>query len=209
MHWIVFASLTSVLLAFCSAAPPVSLVSNSLLDSNGVFFVSFDGVVNVNSFQLTGVLAHGNFQFAAWYTSSRAAILARRQLPSGSWSTLQLPHNLSTNDSHNVIALGISPSDGKIHVALDCHSTQVFYTVSEANLASSGVSWVASRFGTITTTIGNLNVGTSVDPISNVPYFPSEYFPSGSSLIHNSWSLQTTSCSLSIDLGFQEMVPPN
>jgi len=43
---------------------------------------------------------------------------------------------------------------------LDCHSTQVFYTSSEAGLATSGASWVASRFGSITNTIGNLDVGT-------------------------------------------------
>lgn len=88
------------------------------------------------------------------------AILGRRTLPSGAWSTLQLPHNLSASDSHNVISLGVSPADGKIHVALDCHSTQVFYTSSEANLATSGNSWVASRFATITTTLGTLNIGT-------------------------------------------------
>ncbi|KXN87063.1 hypothetical protein AN958_09326 [Leucoagaricus sp. SymC.cos] len=162
MLWFLLIPLGSILFAFCASAPTVTQISNSLLDSNGVFFVSFDGVVNVNSFQISAVLTFGSFQYAAWYTSSRAAILARRQLPSGSWSTLQLPHNLSTNDSHNVITLGISPADGRVHVALDCHSTEIFYTVSEANLATSGASWTASRFGTITNTIGNLNVGTVV-----------------------------------------------
>ncbi|PFH47438.1 hypothetical protein AMATHDRAFT_181999 [Amanita thiersii Skay4041] len=156
------ASFLSILLSFSRAAPTVSLLSNTVLDSNGIFFVSFDGVVNVNSFQLSGVLTFSNWQYAGWYTSSRTAILARRQLPSGSWTTFQLPHQLSTNDSHNVIALGVSPEDGKIHVALDCHSTQVFYTSSEAGLATSGASWVASRFGPITNTIGNLNVGSTV-----------------------------------------------
>ncbi|KAF9481139.1 hypothetical protein BDN70DRAFT_876764 [Pholiota conissans] len=90
------------------------------------------------------------------------AMLARRQLPSGAWISLQLPHKLSTSDSHNVIALGVSPADGKIHVALDCHSTQVYYTSSEAGLATSGASWDASRFGAITNTIGNLNVGSTI-----------------------------------------------
>lgn len=143
----------------CRAAPSVSLVSNTQLDPNGIFFVSYDGVVNVNSFQLSGVLTYGSYQYAAWYTSSKAAVLARRQLPSGAWSTLQLPHTLSTSDSHNVIALGVSPSDGKIHVALDCHSTPLYYTSSEAGLATSGASWVASRFGAITNTLGTLNIG--------------------------------------------------
>ncbi|KAF7305153.1 hypothetical protein MKEN_01230500 [Mycena kentingensis (nom. inval.)] len=150
------------LLGSVYAAPSISVISNTVLDNQGVYFVSFDGVVNSNSFQESAAIAFGNFQYAAWYTSSRAAVLARRTLPSGAWSTLQLPHNLFTNDSHNVISLGISPLDGVIHVAMDCHSTQMFYTKSEAGLATSGASWVASRFGAITTTLGNLNVGTTV-----------------------------------------------
>ncbi|RDB14879.1 hypothetical protein Hypma_016361 [Hypsizygus marmoreus] len=160
---LLFLSLTVFLvITLCAAAPKVTLTTNSLLDANGVFFVSYDGVVNVNSFQLSGVLTYSNYQFAAWYTSSRTAVLARRQLPSGAWSTLQLPHTLSTSDSHNVIALGVSPADGKIHVAMDCHSSTPYYTSSEAGLATSGASWVASRFAAITTTLGGLNIGTTV-----------------------------------------------
>lgn len=156
---VLLASLASFLFSLCLAAPKVSLVSNTQLDGSGVFFISFDGVVNVNSFQLSGVLTYSGWQFAAWYTSSRTAVLARRQLPSGAWSTLQLPHTLSTNDSHNVIALGVSPADGKIHVAMDCHSTPLFYTSSEAGLATSGASWTASRFGAITNTLAGLTIG--------------------------------------------------
>lgn len=153
-------SLASFFVSLCGAAPKVSLVSNTVLDANGVFFISYDGVVNVNSFQLSGVLTYSGYQFAAWYTSSKAAVIARRQLPSGSWSTLQLPHTLSTSDSHNVIALGVSPADGKIHVAMDCHSSTLYYTSSEAGLATSGASWVASRFVAITTTLAGFSVGT-------------------------------------------------
>ncbi|KAF5377974.1 hypothetical protein D9615_006668 [Tricholomella constricta] len=161
--------LASFLVSFCLAAPRVTLTSNSLLDANGVFFVSYDGVVNVNSFQLSGVLTYSNYQFAAWYTSSRAAVLARRQLPSGAWSTLQLPHTLSASDSHNVIALGVSPAEGKIHVAMDCHSSTLYYTSSEAGLATSGASWVASRFAGITTTLAGLNIGTHVAILCSRP----------------------------------------
>ncbi|KAF8895985.1 hypothetical protein BD779DRAFT_554756 [Infundibulicybe gibba] len=162
---LLFTTLAGVLLALIGhsrAAPSVSLISNTQLDANGIFFVLFDGVVNVNSFQLSGVLTFSNWQFVGWYTSTGAPVLGRRQLPSGAWSTLQLPHKLSTNDSHNVIAIGVSPADGKIHIAMDCHSTQVFYTSSEAGLATNGATWVASRFGPITNTIGNLNVGSVI-----------------------------------------------
>lgn len=132
----------------CSgAAPTVSVVSNTLLDPKGIFFVSFDGVVNVNSFQLSAVLAFQSFQYAAWYTSTGMAILGRRTLPSGAWSTLQLPHNISTSDSHNVISLGVSPQDGKIHVALDCHSTQVLRCLfSEMAFINHSVAGVLYQF---------------------------------------------------------------
>jgi len=163
MQLVLIASfVVGLLLAASRAAPSVSVISDTQLDAKGIFFVSYDGVVNVNSFQLSGVLTHSNYQYAAWYTSTKYAILGRRQLPSGGWSTLQLPHQLSTSDSHNVIALGISPSDGKVHVALDCHSTKLYYTSSEAGLATSGASWTASRFGSITNTLGNLNIGRLV-----------------------------------------------
>lgn len=152
-----------LLWAFVSlGAPTVTLLGNSLLDSNGIYFISYDGLVNVNSFQLSGVLTYGDYQYAGWYTSTRYAILARRTLPSGSWSTFQLPHQLSTNDSHNVIVLGVSPADGKIHVALDCHSTQIYYTSSVPGLATNGDTWAASQFGNITNTIGTLSVGSTV-----------------------------------------------
>ncbi|KAJ6488485.1 hypothetical protein C8R47DRAFT_1125686 [Mycena vitilis] len=157
-----FLASVSLLASFCAAAPSVSLVSNTQLDAKGIYFVSYDGLVNSDSFSLSGVLTYQSFQYAAWYTSTGIAVLGRRTLPSGAWSTLQLPHNLSTIDSHNDISLGVSPADGKIHVALDCHSTQLFYTSSEANLATSGNSWVASRFSTITNTLGNLNIGTVI-----------------------------------------------
>ncbi|KAG6812308.1 hypothetical protein H0H92_003481 [Tricholoma furcatifolium] len=154
--------LIASLISFCFGAPSVTLTSNSLLDPNGIFFVSYDGVVNVNSFQISAVVTYANYQYAAWWTSTRAVVLARRTLPSGSWSTLQLPHNLSTDDSHNVVVLGVSPADGVIHVAMDCHSTPLYYTSSEPGLASSGASWDASRFGAINTTLGTLDIGTTI-----------------------------------------------
>lgn len=141
------------------AGPSVTLISNSQLDASGIYFESYDGLVNVDSFQLSGVLTYSDWQYVGWYTSSRYATVARRNLPSGSWETLQLPHKLSVNDSHNVIVLGVSPADGKIHVAMDCHSTQLYYTSSEAGLATSGANWTADSFGSVTSSLGNLTIG--------------------------------------------------
>jgi hypothetical protein len=100
-------------------APTVTSQSSTQLDPQGIFFISYDGLVNVEAFQQSGVVTYGGYQYAGWYTSTRYAIIARRQLPSGSWSTLQLPHQLSVDDSHNVVSIGISPSDGRIHIAMD------------------------------------------------------------------------------------------
>lgn len=157
-----------LLLLFCllfatsCAAPGVSVLSNTLLSSSGIYFVSYDGLVNVNSFQLSGLLTYEGYQYAGWYTSNRSVILGRRTTSGGSWQTLALPHTLTTNDSHNVVVLGVSPADGVIHVAMDCHSSAVYYTKTSSGVAGSSVSWTTNLFGTITNTIGSLNVGSTV-----------------------------------------------
>ncbi|KAF8315165.1 hypothetical protein DL93DRAFT_2057493 [Clavulina sp. PMI_390] len=153
----------SFLVLFVRSAPSISQIDNLTLDSSGIFFISYDGVVNANSFQQNAVITYDGYEYAGWYTSTGYAILARRSLTSTSWSTLQLPHQLSTSDSHNVISIGISPADGVIHVALDMHSTVLYYTASESGLATNPTrTWVASRFGTITNTLGTLSVGSQI-----------------------------------------------
>ncbi|CAE6355498.1 unnamed protein product [Rhizoctonia solani] len=156
----VWALLALVVPYLVVAAPTVTRQSSTQLDAQGIFFVSYDGLVNVESFQQSGVVTYNGYQYAGWYTSTRYAILARRQLPSGSWSTLQLPHQLSVNDSHNVIAIGISPSDGRIHIAMDTHSTVLYYVKSVANLAGSpgSFAWTVSQFGAVQTTLDGASV---------------------------------------------------
>ncbi|KAF8687630.1 BNR repeat-containing family member, partial [Rhizoctonia solani] len=159
--WVgVWALLALVVPYLVVAAPTVTRQSSTQLDAQGIFFVSYDGLVNVESFQQSGVVTYNGYQYAGWYTSTRYAILARRQLPSGSWSTLQLPHQLSVNDSHNVIAIGISPSDGRIHIAMDTHSTVLYYVKSVTNLAGSpgSFAWTVSQFGAVQTTLDGASV---------------------------------------------------
>lgn len=156
----IWALLALVFSCLVAAAPTVTRQSSTQLDAQGIYFVSYDGLVNVESFQQSGVVTYNGYQYAGWYTSTRYAILARRQLPSGSWSTLQLPHQLSVNDSHNVISIGISPSDGRIHIAMDTHSTVIYYVKSVANLAGSPASfaWTVSQFGSVQNTLDGLSI---------------------------------------------------
>src|SRR5678815_2145595 len=77
--------------ATAEAAPRVVKLADTQLDPTALFFVSFEGLVNNASYQQSAILSHAGFQYAAWYTASRAAVVARRKLPAGTWETAVLP----------------------------------------------------------------------------------------------------------------------
>lgn len=142
-----------------SGAPAVHRLRDTRLDPQALYFVSFDGLVNNGSFQQSGILSYKGYQYAAWYTADRSAVIARRKLPDGAWQRLTLPHKLTINDSHNVISLGISPADDRIHAAMDTHGNPVFYTKSEPGLAAGrGQAWQAGRFGPIQRTLDGVDL---------------------------------------------------
>ncbi|HUQ60867.1 BNR repeat-containing protein [Lentzea sp.] len=146
-----------------NAEPRVSLVSDTLLDASALYFVSYDGLVNNNSFQQDAILTYQGRQYAAWYTATREAVIARRTVGGTRWENVVLPHRLSTDDSHNVISLGISPQDNTIHVALDTHNTRLFYLRSVPGLAVSQ-RWDAAAFGSVTRTLGTVELGAMTYP---------------------------------------------
>ncbi|WP_367128545.1 BNR repeat-containing protein [Saccharothrix sp. HUAS TT1] len=142
-------------------APRVTLVSDTELDASALFFVSYDGVVNNNFFQQDALLTHAGLQYATWYTASRHAVVARRPLD-GPWEHVPLPHRLRADDSHNVISLGISPTDGALHVAMDTHDNRIFYTRSAPDVATRP--WTPSVFGEVRRTLGGLDLGDITYP---------------------------------------------
>jgi hypothetical protein len=149
-----------------AAAPEVIVLRNTQLDPAALYFVSFDGLVNNASYQQSAILSFAGYQYAAWYTASRDAVVARRRLPTGTWENAVLPHRLSTNDSHNSISLGISPADGRLHIAMDTHDSTVFYVKSEAGLVSSPASrtWSPARFGAVQRTLDGVELGAITYP---------------------------------------------
>ncbi|MFJ8958447.1 BNR repeat-containing protein [Lentzea sp. NPDC102401] len=147
-----------------AAAPAVSLVRDTLLDPSALYFVSYDGVVNNNSFQQDAILTYQGRQYATWYTASREAVVARRTVGGTRWETVVLPHKLSVDDSHNVISLGISPQDNAIHVALDTHNTRLFYFRSQPGLATGTQQWNAAAFGSVQRTLGSVELGAMTYP---------------------------------------------
>jgi hypothetical protein len=135
--------------------PSVTRTGTTTLDSQAIYFVSYDGLVNNNSFQKNGLLTYKGYQYAAWYTSTRNAVIARRGLGAGTWSKVTLSHQLKTDDSHNVISMGVSKADGRLHICMDSHSDGYFYVKSVAGLMDNPgtLSWTASIFGSVQTSL--------------------------------------------------------
>jgi hypothetical protein len=151
---------TEVAVAAPAAQPAVTFLRDTQLDPTALYFVSYDGLVNNESFQQDAILTYNGYQYTTWYTADRSAVVARRTLPAGAWQKVVLPHRLSTNDSHNVISLGISPRDGRLHVAMDTHNTPVFYVKSVPGLVSSPpASWSLASFGAVQRNLDGVDLG--------------------------------------------------
>jgi len=142
--------------------PSVTQTGNTTLDSQAVFFVSYDGLVNNNSFQKNALLTYKGYQYAVWYTADKNAVVARRVLGASTWSTVQVGHTLKASDSHNVISMGVSKTDGRLHLNMDSHSDGFTYVKSVAGLMDnpSGLSWTAARFGSPQSTLDGLALTT-------------------------------------------------
>ncbi|WP_145876935.1 BNR repeat-containing protein [Streptomyces sp. BK340] len=144
--------------AAAAPGPSVTKKGTTRLDGRAVYFVSYDGLVNNNSFQKNGLLTYQGHQYAAWYTSTRNAVVARRVLGGSTWSAVTLSHTLKSDDSHNVISMGVSRTDGRLHLVMDSHSDGFFYVKSVAGLLDDPAStlWASSVFGAVRTTLDGL-----------------------------------------------------
>ncbi|CAL9599182.1 hypothetical protein SUDANB58_05400 [Streptomyces sp. enrichment culture] len=138
--------------------PSVTRAGTTTLDDRAIYFVSYDGLVNNNSFQKNGLLTYKGHQYAVWYTADRNAVVGRRALGTGAWQTVKVGHTLRYDDSHNVISMGVSKLDGRLHLNMDSHSDGFTYVKSVAGLVDdpSGHSWTASRFGPPRSTLDGL-----------------------------------------------------
>ncbi|MET7573701.1 BNR repeat-containing protein [Streptomyces sp. NPDC005492] len=144
------------------AAPTLTLLDRTQLDATAVYFVSYDGLVNNNSFQKNGLLTYKGHQYAAWYTATRNAVVARRALGATTWSRITLAHTLKSDDSHNVISMGVSRVDGRLHLNMDSHSDGFFYVKSIAGLLDNPAStaWTSAAFGAAQTTLDGVALTT-------------------------------------------------
>ncbi|QIJ66113.1 BNR repeat-containing protein [Streptomyces sp. JB150] len=138
--------------------PSVTPAGTTTLDHQAIYFVSYDGLVNNNSFQKNGLLTYQGHQYAAWYTADRNAVVGRRALGASTWQTVRAGHTLRYDDSHNVISLGVSKRDGRLHLNMDSHSDGFTYVKSVAGLMDdpAGLGWSAGLFGPPQSTLDGL-----------------------------------------------------
>ncbi|MFJ6838297.1 BNR repeat-containing protein [Streptomyces sp. NPDC091209] len=155
-------ALTAQTARAATPGPSVAQSGTTQLDAQALYFVSYDGLVNNNSFQKNGLLTYGGYQYAAWYTSDRSAVVARRALGATTWSKITLGHKLKSDDSHNVISLGVSRADGRLHLNMDSHSDGFFYVKSVAGLLDNAAStaWTSAVLGSVQTSLDGLALTT-------------------------------------------------
>ncbi len=109
--------------------------------------------INNNSFETAAITTLNGYQYTAFWRNvsnqGRVAV-ARRPVGSSTWETLTLSTAFvnGANDAHNVISLGLNPTDGTIHLAYDMHGHTLRYRVSNQNLLAnpSSVTWSPSLF---------------------------------------------------------------
>jgi hypothetical protein len=142
--------------------PPTAVrVSDEILDVQAHARVTYEGSVNIASFQQDGLLTFGEYQYTAWYRADGRAVVGRRALPSGDWSSIELGGFLAYNDSHNTISMAVSPSDGRLHLALGTHGGAQLYIRSAPGLANGDLPWSSLSFEPLRQTIPFSNGGSS------------------------------------------------
>jgi hypothetical protein len=108
------------------------------------------------------LVSYQDWQFAGWYGPDNSVQLARKD-PSGTWTTITLPISLRVDDSHNCIALAVSPQDGRLHVVAGQHNDPMFYTRSYEGFLTDGP-WDADVFEPVTDTLAGVAVGQLTYP---------------------------------------------
>ena len=123
-------------------------VGDRILDPATFANITYEGTVNISSFQQDGLLTAAGYQYTAWYRADRRVTISRRKLPDGAWRSIELDALLQVSDSHNTISMAATPSDGRLHIALGTHGTAIRYIRSIPGITSrpGDVAWSSKSF---------------------------------------------------------------
>ncbi|WP_166461117.1 BNR repeat-containing protein [Flavicella sediminum] len=138
---------------FVNAQITIEEKSISIVDSKALTIKGrFGQAINGRTYQKDALASHKGYQYITYYNQNRRVCISRRRLPSGPWKTIQfLDYDFKSDDSHNIVSLGICPNDGTIHLAFDHHVYPLHYRVSKKGLATNPetMEWNAASFGPI------------------------------------------------------------
>lgn len=132
---------------------PVSVVADDLLSENATTVKSYDTNVNIASYRQHGILFHGGYQYVSWFNgNTRNAIVGRRSmetttLKAEEWSWAYVDFILASGaDSHNVMSMGVSKADERLHIAIGQHGAQL-YSIRTVPGALAAATWDNTAFG--------------------------------------------------------------
>ncbi len=139
-------------------APIVQFQVVGQLARDGETSISFGGYLNGESFQQDGILTYQGYQYSAFWNVATRVVLVRRPTGDGPWEYTEMAptYTGTSGDAHSTISLGVSPRDGRLHVAFDHHSSDLHYVSSVAGLVTSppSVRWEGASFGPVTSVLG-------------------------------------------------------
>lgn len=157
-------ALFAVLSVFATAATVAELETSTVATNATIFDNPSFGSTVLGG---TSPLSYNGYLFVAYYNNAAKLCLARRN-GSGAWKVITFNYTLESDDSHRTAEIGISPNDGRIHVAFDHHVDSLHYIVSSANGAT-----VADSAFTSSLFAASRNYLKSGEPLVKVtyPYF--------------------------------------
>jgi hypothetical protein len=155
-------------LAGCLETPPEGLEDTPApvttfrvigqLARDGETSISFGGYMNAESFQQDGILTYRGYQYSAFWNVGTRVVLVRRPTGDGPWEYTELEptYTGTSGDAHRTISLGVSPRDGRLHIAFDHHSSDLRYVSSVPGMVSApgSLPWTGASFSPVTSTLG-------------------------------------------------------
>jgi hypothetical protein len=90
---------------------------------------------NTASFDQDKILSYNGFQYTLYWDADKVLCVVRRRLNTTEFQTLRLPQyqlTINPSDGHRNTVVGISPSDGRLHLSWDHHNNPLRYTKTRA-----------------------------------------------------------------------------
>lgn len=152
---VIFAIFTNTAIAQVS----IQEVKTTIVDERALSISGqYGSAINGKTFQKDIIATYRDYQYLAYYDSDRRVCLSRRKLPEGIWETIRfMDYKFESNDSHNVISMGICPNDGTIHLAFDHHVDPLHYKVSKIDMVNDpdNVDWSERSFKSVSNELEN------------------------------------------------------